>query len=241
MKFGLIGKSLKHSFSKKHFEKKFAKFNLPYTYQNFEISHIREFERVVSDNPDLKGLNITFPYKESIISFLHTLDPQAKAIKAVNTILIKKNKLSGFNTDFYGFTESLKSYLKSYHTQALVLGSGGASKAVAYALKQLNIQAHIVSRRPISGQLSYKQAESYLHDTYLIINTTPLGTYPETDREPPLALRGIQKKHVFFDLIYNPAKTKWLTKAGQSGAQIINGCKMLILQAEQAWKIWNGA
>ncbi len=239
MKFGLIGKSLAHSFSKKYFEEKFARLKLPHTYQNFEIPDIEELKSIIQRYPDLRGLNVTIPYKRSVIPFLDELDQHSTAVKAVNTVLIKNGKLKGFNTDHYGFTESLKDVLKSYHKEALILGSGGASRAVVYSLQKLNIQPHIVSRKPIYGQISYEEATGLLPSIYLVINTTPLGTFPETDEEPPLLPEGIQKKHVFFDLIYNPVKTKWLAKAEQNGAQILNGYKMLVLQAERSWQIWN--
>jgi len=239
LKFGLIGKSLQHSFSKKYFEEKFNSLNLPHSYQNFELPSINRFNKIIQQNPDLKGLNVTIPYKESVIPFLNELDKDASAIGAVNTIAFENGILKGYNTDFYGFTKSLAPYLKSYHQKALVLGSGGASKAVAYGLKQLGIEILIVSRKPSGKEIDYAKAAELLPETYLVVNTTPLGTFPDIEKEPPLKPEPIQKKHVFYDLIYNPQKTQWLRKAADKGALVINGYKMLVYQAERSWEIWN--
>lgn len=241
-KYGLIGKNISYSFSKKYFTEKFHRENLPnFSYQNFDISDISELESIVAETIYLKGLNVTIPYKESVFPFLDKINKKALAIGAVNTIKITKNqKLKGYNTDYYGFKKAIKPYLKSHHKKALILGTGGASKAVAYALHQLEIEFKFVSRNPNSEQMSYENLDAETFQNFhIIINCTPLGTFPNIEEFPPLPYSFFTKEHLAFDLIYNPAETTFLGKAKEFGAETLNGYQMLVFQAEKAWTIWN--
>lgn len=239
MRFGLIGKTLSHSFSKTYFEAKFEKEKLDHSYSNFELSTIQEFPDLLIKHPDLRGLNVTIPYKENIIPFLDEVDDIALEIGAVNTILIEDGKKHGFNTDVFGFEQSLKPLLESHFKKALILGSGGASKAIAFVLKKLGIEFRIVSRTPNSFQIDYDAARSIIDSHFLIVNTTPLGTYPDIQNQPPLVLHRLSSKHLVYDLIYNPAESQFLKLAKDSGADIKNGLEMLELQANKSWEIWN--
>lgn len=240
MHFGLLGKSLKHSFSRAYFSEKFEREGLSgFSYSNFEIEDISLFPDLIAANPQLNGLNVTIPYKESVIPFLDEISSEAEEIGAVNTISIHDGKLKGYNTDVFGFTNSLKPLLKPHHKKALILGTGGASKAVAFALQKLDIQYIKISRTPSSTERNYTHASEILDSYPLVINTTPLGTYPKTAEIPPLALDKVSENHLFYDLIYNPAETALLKAAAAHGAQIKNGHDMLVLQAEKAWEIWN--
>ncbi len=240
MHLGLIGKSLKHSFSEKYFAEKFKKLGLTgHSYTNFELESIDEFPGLLKANPNLTGLNVTIPYKSAIIPYLDSLSAEAEKINAVNTIKIKDGKLYGHNTDIYGFTESLKPLLKAHHKQALILGTGGASKAIAYSLNTLGIDYQKVSRKPRNGKWSYERASGELPHYFLLINTTPVGTYPHTKQAPPLDLTELGEEHLVYDLIYNPEKTALLKEAEQKGGSIKNGYEMLVLQADKAWEIWN--
>ncbi len=240
--FGLIGKDISYSFSKNYFSNKFNDENiLDATYKNFDIQTIHEFHDVLESNSNLIGLNVTIPYKESVIPYLDKLNKKAKKIGAVNTIKItEKGKLIGYNTDCYGFKKAIKPHLKAKHKRALILGTGGASKAIAFSLKQLNIDYQFVSRTPSKkGYLTYKSLTENIIDTHLIIvNCTPLGTFPNVDDAPTIPYRAISKNHILFDLIYNPNETVFLKKGKQNQATTINGYSMLIYQAEKAWKIW---
>jgi shikimate dehydrogenase len=238
--FGLIGKNIDYSFSRKYFSEKFQSENIDAQYCNFDIPSIEKFPEILKKD-EISGLNITIPYKEKIIPYLDRLDPHSSKIQAVNTVKIEKDgRLTGFNTDFYGFTESLKPYLKPHHIKALILGTGGASKAIAYALEMLEIEFIFVSRTPKNDQLSYTALDKNILDEYtLIINSTPLGTFPETEACPALPFEHIFKKHLLFDLIYNPSETKLMKLCAEKGAQTLNGLQMLKLQAEKAWDIWN--
>lgn len=242
-KFGLIGKNISYSFSKNYFNRKFQDdYILDARYENFDIQHIGEFQHIIENDSNLKGLNVTIPYKESVIPYLDKLDKKAIKIGAVNTIKItKKGKLKGYNTDFYGFKKSLKPYLKRKHKRALILGTGGASKAIAYALKQLKIDQQYVSRNPSKkGYLTYKSLTEDIISTHLIIiNCTPLGTFPDVNQAPNIPYNAITENHILFDLIYNPEETLFLKNGALKNATIINGYKMLTFQAEKAWKIWN--
>jgi shikimate dehydrogenase len=185
-------------------------------------------------------LNVTIPYKEQVLDFLDEIDDDAAEIGAVNTIKITHNKLKGFNTDIYGFEESLKPFLQKHHTKALVLGTGGASKAVIFVLKKLAIDYLIVSRNPVNDQISYQNiTKKILKSHTIIVNCTPIGTFPKIDLCPDIPYQYITNNHLLFDLIYNPSKTKFLSKGEAKGAIISNGLKMLELQAEKSWKIWN--
>ena len=238
-KFGLIGKDISYSFSKNYFSSKFKNLGLDnYEYVNYDLKSIDEFKNI--KNKELKGLNVTIPYKESVIEFLDVINDEAKLIGAVNTIKIdKKGKLTGFNTDVYGFEESLKPLLKKSHKKALVLGTGGASKAVCYVLDKLKIDYLLVSRNPEIIQVSYNDLNKELLENYtIIINCTPIGTYPKIDKFPKIPYNYITNKHLLYDLIYNPEKTRFLREGEKRGATISNGRKMLELQAEKSWNIW---
>lgn len=240
-KFGLLGKNISYSFSRGYFTEKFSKEGISATYENFDLQDISRFPEVLKTNSELKGLNVTIPYKEEIIPFLDALDPVASQIGAVNTIRIEKSgKLTGFNTDHFGFAEALRPYLKEHHTKALILGTGGASKAVQYALKSLGIEVQFVSRSPGENILSYGQLEEQILSEYtIIVNCTPLGTYPNTAEFPPVPVELLTAEHLVFDLIYNPPITKLMELAQSRGATVVNGQKMLEFQAEKAWEIWN--
>jgi shikimate dehydrogenase len=243
--FGLIGKSLEHSFSPVYFKEKFEREGIQDSYyQLFPLKTIDEFNQLINDFSELTGVNVTIPYKQSIIPFLDEIDSNAKEIGAVNTIKFERINskliLKGFNTDYLGFMDSLKAHLKDYHKSALILGTGGSSAAVAYALKIMGINYIKVSRTPVKEVLSYKElTEEIIREYNLIINTTPLGMFPDIETYPPIPYSAISKKHILFDLIYNPIKTVFLKKGQEKGATIINGSEMLIGQAEYAWKIWN--
>ena len=243
-KLGLIGKNINYSFSQKYFTTKFKNQNLDsqFSYQNFDIATINDFKTILKNNPTLLGLNVTIPYKESIIPFLDELSDNAQKIGAVNTIVIHKNrKLLGDNTDFFGFTASIKPLLKNHHQKALILGTGGASKAVCFGLESLGITTQLVSRNSYENTISYTDVkETHFKDYQIIINCTPLGTSPNTDLFPNIPYHYFTPNHLAFDLIYNPEKTVFLQKAESHGAEIKNGYEMLVLQAEKAWEIWNG-
>ncbi len=239
MQFGLIGQSLKHSFSRDYFTRKFEKLGLDHSYRNFELAHIDEFPKLVQEKPGLRGLNVTIPYKQQIIPFLSGLSPESEAIGAVNTVLIQKGEYRGFNTDAYGFEKSLIPLLQAHHSKALILGTGGASLAVAHVLQKLGISFVKVSRQPTSREVDYSKASQLTNQYFVIINATPLGTFPHVTQQPPLDMKGINGKHLCYDLIYNPAESQWLKEARQKGAITKNGLEMLELQAEKAWEIWN--
>ncbi|KAA1247821.1 shikimate dehydrogenase [Aquimarina sp. RZ0] len=239
-KYGLLGRNIGYSFSRNYFSKKFEKDNLPNTYQNFDLQNIEALKSVFQ-NEDIKGMNVTIPYKEEVISYLDDLDPIAKEIGAVNVIKISPDgKLKGYNSDYYGFTKSLKPLLNSSIKKALILGTGGASKAISYALNSLDIDHTFVSRNPDFNELSYTDIdEDIIHDFKLIINCTPLGTHPNTDNYPDIPYEYLGEHHVLYDLIYNPDETTFMKKGKENGAKVSNGLQMLILQAEKSWEIWN--
>lgn len=241
--FGLIGFPLSHSFSQKYFSEKFQKLGLAaYRYDLFPIDTIDSFSKLITNNPNLVGLNVTIPYKESVIPFLDELDETAKAVRAVNTILIKDGKLTGYNTDIIGFAQSLKPLLHPHHERALILGTGGAAKAVAYVLKGLGIQYFFVSRetKNQSNSLTYSDLnDAVFNACKLIVNTTPVGMYPAIEYAPALPYQYFTPQHLAYDLVYNPTETRFMQLAGQHGAHVVNGLNMLHFQAEAAWKIWN--
>lgn len=241
-RFGLLGRNINYSFSKGYFTDKFNNENFEgCSYENFDIPEINFFTELVKNNPDLKGLNVTIPYKEVVIPFLDKLSKKAAEIGAVNTIkFTKKGKLKGYNTDYYGFKKSLKPLLQPHHKKALILGTGGASKGVAFALDELGILYTFVSRGSKENAIDYERINATTFDNYqIIINSTPVGTSPNTDAFPLIPYEFFTEKHIAYDLIYNPAETQFLKKAKEQGAQIKNGLDMLIFQAEKAWKIWN--
>jgi shikimate dehydrogenase len=242
-RYGLIGKSLSHSFSKSYFTEKFKAFEIQAEYINIELESIEDFRMVFHQYPQLKGINVTIPYKTEVIPFLQHLSPEAEKIQAVNCIKVKLNGdevyLSGYNTDYIGIIETLKLWTLPLNTQALILGTGGAAKAVCYALNLIEIPYLLVSRNGNFG-LNYDQiGKEIMNDFNLIINTTPIGTFPNVEEAPAIPLDLISPQHFVFDLIYNPSETKLLKAAKVNGAQICNGLHMLQVQAEASWKIWN--
>ncbi|WP_394333222.1 shikimate dehydrogenase family protein [Lacinutrix venerupis] len=242
-KFGLIGKDISYSFSRNYFKNKFENEEIKNTtYENFDLENISLFETKLKKDKAIKGFNVTIPYKESVMPFLDKLNKKAKAIGAVNTIKItKKGKYVGYNTDFYGFKNTLNPFLKKHHKKALILGTGGASKAIAYALKSLDIEYSFVSRKASQNvAFTYNQlSESIINSHQIIINCTPLGTFPNVEACPDIPYHAITNQHILFDLIYNPSETKFLRLGKKNNATIINGEKMLELQAEKSWSIWN--
>lgn len=240
--FGLVGRNINYSFSEKYFSDKFRSENIKdCIYKNFDIPDITHFPQIIKKNKSLKGLNVTIPYKEEVIPYLDKLSGKAEETGAVNTIKItKKGKLKGFNTDVYGFEKSLIPLLKPHHTKALILGTGGASKAVAWVFKKLGIAYQYVSRNPDPQQFSYSDiSEEIMQDYTIVVNCTPLGTFPDIENCPELNYNYFSQKHIAFDLVYNPPETQFLQRAKQSGAIVINGLQMLVFQAEKSWKIWN--
>lgn len=241
-RFGLLGRNISYSFSKGHFTTKFEKEKYQgYTYENFDILEITVFPEIIKNTEHLKGLNVTIPYKEEVIPFLDKLSKKAKKIGAVNTIKItKKGKLKGYNTDYFGFLKSLKPLLKAHHKKALILGTGGASKGVAFALEELGIEYKFVSRKASENAIDYSQINAETFQEYqIIINSTPIGTSPNVEACPDIPYELFTEQHIAYDLIYNPAETQFLKNAAAQGAQIKNGLDMLIFQAEKAWEIWN--
>lgn len=238
---GLIGYPLSHSFSKKFFTEKFARENIHAQYELYPLTNIDEVVDLLHTNPQLEGLNITIPYKKLIIPFLQNATTSVNQMAACNCIKITAGKLMGFNTDVIGFEKSLLKLLKPHHTKALVLGTGGAAAAVEFVLKKLFISYVSVSRNPgdISGVISYGQVGEYISDHLLIINTTPVGMYPNSTDAPDLPYHLITPKHYLYDLVYNPPETLFLHNGKKNGAAVKNGEEMLIIQAEESWKIWN--
>ena len=245
-RFGLIGYPLSHSFSEKYFAAKFAAEGiLGCAYRNYPIPEIAHLEGLLDDEPALRGLNVTIPYKERIIPYLDEIDGEARDVGAVNTVKITRAggrlKLKGYNTDVYGFRESLYPILEGRNDQALILGTGGASKAVAYVLDQLGIKYQFVSRKYTPGQLQYRDlCLAIIKNVTVIINTTPLGTYPDTSSFPDIPYDILTPEHLLYDLVYNPPETAFLRLGKQKGARIKNGREMLELQAERSWEIWTG-
>jgi shikimate dehydrogenase len=237
--FGLIGYPLSHSFSPSYFNRKFEAEQLECHYSSFPIEHIKLLPRLINSNPILAGLNVTIPYKSLVIPFLDRISVSAKEINAVNCIKIIDGKLFGFNTDFMGFAESLKPLLRKDIKNALVLGTGGSSKGVCFALTQLGLGYKLVSQSG-NGDYEYQELNSeIIRENLLIVNTTPLGMFPLTNQCPNFPFQYLSEKHLLFDLIYNPEETLFLHNGRLRNAQIKNGKEMLILQAEKSWSIWN--
>ncbi len=244
--FGLIGKSLEHSFSPVYFKEKFEKEGITDCFYNlYPLKFIDEFNQLISDFTELSGLNVTIPYKKEIIPFLDEINDEAKKIGAVNTIkfdwLNNKLKLTGFNTDYLGFMDSIKPHLNENHKLALILGTGGSSEAVKFGLNKLGINFKQVSREPREkNTYAYNEiTKEVISDYKLIVNTTPLGMYPNISQCPDIPYGAVTDQHLLYDLIYNPKQTEFLGKGSVQGAQIKNGYEMLIKQAEFSWKIWN--
>ena len=243
---GLIGYPLGHSFSAGYFKEKFSKESITgFEYNNFEISDIKLLPDIIKNNPELIGLNVTIPYKEAVIPFLDVLDISAKNVGAVNTIKIDRSgdkiKLTGYNTDTYGFRESLKPSLSMHHQNALILGTGGAAKAAEFVLKDIGLKVLFVSRKPSKeNEVSYDSLnETAMQNFPLIVNSSPIGMHPNIDQCPDIPYQFLNSKNLLFDLIYNPEETLFLKKGKEKGTLIQNGLPMLMLQAEKAWEIWN--
>ena len=239
--FALVGRNISYSFSRRYFAEKFAKEQITNCeYINFDIPSIEELPALIATTPTLVGMNVTIPYKEAVLPLLDQQDDALIAIKACNTIkVLPSGKLKGYNTDYIGFRDSLVPHLKPHHHSALILGTGGASKAVAFALSQLGIPYQLVSREASSTAISYTELTKEIITYHsLIINTTPLGTSPNVEAFPLIPYQWITREYLLYDLIYNPEKTAFLAKGEAQGATILNGYPMLVLQAEAAWKIW---
>ncbi|MBA3898929.1 MAG: shikimate dehydrogenase [Bacteroidetes bacterium] len=242
-KYGLIGHPLSHSFSKKYFNEKFLNEGIEAEYCLYDLPSLEHFSSILDDKA-LKGLSVTIPYKESIIPFLDELDKSAKECGAVNCIKIEqlngKPFLTGYNTDIYGFKQSIKPFLESKHSRALILGTGGASKAVQFVLKEIGVDFLLVSRNPKgNNQISYQDLNDYAIKAHLlIVNATPLGMSPNVDTFPPIPFEAISSDHFLYDLVYNPAESIFLNKGKEQGSMILNGLDMLKMQAEKAWEIF---
>jgi len=245
MNLGLIGRSVSHSFSKTYFEEKFLKDGLTgCSYQNFDLDSLRDLHAIINSNR-LTGLNVTKPYKQEVLAFLNELDDTARTIGAVNCIKVTWENgvpfLRGYNTDHYGFSQSIKPFLEPAHRRALIVGTGGASQAVYYALKTIGVDAYFVTSSSKKGDnyFFYEELNEHVfHAFKLIVNCTPLGLFPETDQCPAIPYEFITGGHLLYDLIYNPAQTLFLEKGKAQGATVINGLNMLKLQAEKGWEIW---
>ena len=244
-KYGLLGKSLQHSFSKNYFEKKFSDLHQGHDqYENYELQDLSGLHNLFQTE-NLCGLNVTIPYKEQILNHLDELDPLAQEVGAVNCITLRNGKTKGYNTDIYGFSQSIKPFLDVNHERALLLGTGGASKAVAYALKKIGVQTFFVSSDAAKKSekiFLYADLNKQIMSAFrLIVNTTPLGTFPDVTECPDLPYEQLTANHFVYDLIYNPSETLLLQKAKQQGATVMNGLSMLQLQAEKSWEIWQTA
>jgi shikimate dehydrogenase len=239
--FGLLGKNIEYSFSRHYFTEKFKAEHLNHSYQNFDLPSLAQFSELIAKTPNLKGMNVTIPYKESIIAYLNNLDETAQKIGAVNTIKIAENgDLTGFNTDYFGFQKSLEKFLPLKKNKALILGTGGASKAISFALSELGFQFTFVGRKEKANTITYDSLDgSAIEKHLLIVNCTPLGTFPDVEAFPPIPYKNITSDHLLFDLIYNPTETEFLKRGKKQGAKTTNGLQMLEFQAEKAWEIWN--
>ncbi len=243
-KYGLIGYPLGHSFSKSYFNEKFENEGINAEYINFEIPTLDSLPEILASNPELKGLNVTIPYKEKVISYLDSISPEARAIGAVNVIRVdhKGNDtyLKGFNSDVIGFTKSIEPLLERFHKKALILGTGGASKAINFGLKSLGLETVFVSRFERPGTIQYSQITPDIIQEYnVIVNCTPCGMYPHIDECPQLPYEAMTSKNILYDLLYNPDKTLFMKKGAQHGATVKNGLEMLLLQAFASWEFWH--
>ena len=244
-KYGLIGYPLGHSFSITYFNQKFADEGINAKYENYELKGIDQLEEVLAMNPELKGLNVTIPYKEKVMDFLDSVAPEAQAIGAVNVIKVihdgNKLKLKGFNSDVIGFTQSIEPMIDhKWHQKALVLGTGGASKAICYGLKSLGIDPVCVSRYERPGTICYNQVTPEVVKEYnVVVNCTPVGMYPNVDECPPLPYEAMDQHTILYDLIYNPDETLFMKRGREYGADVKNGLEMLLLQAFASWEFWH--
>lgn len=243
--YGLIGYPLGHSFSISYFNQKFADEGIDAKYENFEIQNIELLLEVLDSNPNLRGLNVTIPYKQKVISYLDTLSPEARAIGAVNVIRVShegnQTILKGFNSDVIGFTKSIEPMLEKIHRKALILGTGGASKAIDYGLKNLGLETVFVSRYQRPGTIQYKDITPEIIKEYnVVVNCTPCGMYPHVDECPDLPYEAMDNHTILYDLIYNPDETLFMKRGAKYGANTKNGLEMLLLQAFASWEFWNG-
>jgi shikimate dehydrogenase len=244
-KYGLIGYPLGHSFSITYFNQKFADEGINAKYENYELKSIDQLEEVLAMNPELKGLNVTIPYKEKVMDFLDSVAPEAQAIGAVNVIKVihdgNKLKMKGFNSDVIGFTQSIEPMIDhKWHQKALVLGTGGASKAICYGLKSLGIDPVCVSRYERPGTICYNQVTPEVIKEYnVVVNCTPVGMYPNVDECPPLPYEAMDQHTILYDLIYNPDETLFMKRGREYGADVKNGLEMLLLQAFASWEFWH--
>ena len=240
IKYGIIGFPLGHSFSRSFFTEKFAREGIDAQYLNFEIPDVTMLKDVLRDNPELRGLNVTLPYKQAVIPLLDELSDEAREIGAVNVIRVRDGRLKGFNSDIIGFTESIRPLLQPHHKQALVLGTGGASKAICVGLKRLGLEWKYVSRTPREGMITYEDitAET-LQDYTVIVNCSPVGMFPKIDQAPAIPYEYLTPKHLLFDCVYNPEDTLFMQKGRAQGATVKNGLEMLHLQAIASWRFWN--
>lgn len=238
--FGLIGYPLGHSFSKKYFTAKFEREGITENvYELYPLEQIGQLKDLLVSNPDLLGLNVTIPYKEQVIAYLDSMSPVVQEIGACNCIRIEDGQLIGHNTDVIGFSRSLLPKLKPHHKQALIFGTGGSAKAVAYTLKEMNIPFLQVSRTPSKGMIAYEDIDQSILDVHsLLINTSPVGMYPDVTKAPAIPYAFIGADHYLFDLVYNPARTRFLQEGALRGAAVENGSDMLAIQAEASWEIW---
>ncbi len=243
-KYGLIGYPLGHSFSQSYFNEKFQNENIDALYENFEIPSIENFPEIIETNPNLRGLNVTIPYKEKVISYLDVISPEAREIGAVNVIKVeRKGKsiyLTGYNSDVIGFTRSIEPLIEKYHKKALILGTGGASKAINYGLKSLGLETVFVSRYRKPDTICYEDITPKVIKEYnVIVNCTPLGMFPHTDECPNLPYEAMNTQTLLYDLIYNPDTTMFMQKGAEHGATVKNGLEMLLLQAFASWEFWH--
>lgn len=238
--YGLIGYPLGHSFSRKFFTEKFEKEGIDAQYLNFEIPSIEEFPEIIKNNPELRGLNVTIPYKQQVMQYLHNISEEASAIGAVNVVRVRDGHLTGFNSDVIGFVNSIRPLLKPHHKKALILGTGGASKAIHYGLeKKLGMETLFVSRTAREGMITYDDiTPETLQAYHVIVNCSPVGMYPHVDECPALPYEAMNENNLLYDLVYNPLKTLFMKKGAEQGATVKNGLEMLHLQAIASWKFW---
>ena len=244
-KYGLIGYPLGHSFSISYFNEKFESEGIDAVYENFEIPQIDDVKEIIDSNPDLKGFNVTIPYKQQVLKYIKELSPEAKAIGAVNVIRIEhkgnKTVLKGFNSDVIGFTKSIAPMLESCHKKALILGTGGASKAIDFGLRSLGLETVFVSRYERPETIQYESITPEVVQEYkVIVNCTPVGMYPHFDQCPKLPYEALDSHNIIYDLIYNTDQTLFMKKGAERGAMVKNGLEMLLLQAFASWEFWNG-
>lgn len=239
-KYGIIGYPLGHSFSRGFFTEKFAKENIDAEYVNFEVPDAAALRDILRENPELRGLNVTLPHKQAVIPLLDEISDEASEIGAVNVIRVRNGKTKGFNSDIIGFMESIKPLLKPHHTQALILGTGGASRAIRVGLSRLGIKWKYVSRTPREGMLTYNDLSPVVMQKYtVIVNCSPIGMFPKVDGTPDIPYDQLTDKHLLYDLVYNPGETQFMLRGAAMGATVKNGLEMLHLQAVASWRFWN--